>query len=160
MPKTHELIAAPYRFGGDKKKAKGYFEEGLGKAFARLLEIQARDYPMTVYYAFKQAESEEDSNGHEGNSMLRASTGWETMLEGLLKSGFTITGTWPMGSERGARANSLETNSLASSIVLVCRPRCFHVELAESLSEVGTCSLISSGRRLYLFRNFSLEAYR
>jgi putative DNA methylase len=123
VPKTHELIATPYRFGGDKKKAKGYFEEGLGKAFARLLEIQARDYPMTVYYAFKQAESEEVGYRYEGSPMLSASTGWETMLEGLLKSGFTITGTWPMGSERGARANSLEANSLASSIVLVCRPR-------------------------------------
>src|SRR5207248_9043754 len=88
-----------------------------------MFEIQVHDYPMTVYYAFKQAESEEDSSGHEDGSIMSASTGWETMLEGLLKSGFSITGTWPMRSERGARANSLETNSLASSIVLVCRPR-------------------------------------
>ena len=45
------------------------------------------------------------------------------MLEGLLKAGFTISGTWPMRTERGGRTNSIEANALASSIVLVCRPR-------------------------------------
>jgi putative DNA methylase len=115
VPKTQELVATPYRFGGDRKKAERFFEEGLGRAFARMFEIQVHDYPMTVYYAFKQAESEEDSSGHEDGSVMNASTGWETMLEGLLKSGFSITGTWPVRSERGARANNLEANSLASS---------------------------------------------
>src|SRR5690606_30906466 len=49
--------------------------------------------------------------------------GWETMLEGLIKSGFAINGTWPMRTERGGRSNSIGSNALASSIVLVCRPR-------------------------------------
>jgi putative DNA methylase len=73
------------------------------------------DVPMTVFYAFKQSE---DSVEHGV-----ASTGWETMLEGLLRSGFAITGTWPVRTELGNRMRGLASNALASSIVLVCRPR-------------------------------------
>ncbi len=78
---------------------------------------------MTVYYAFKQAESGEDSTSQSNGVMASASTGWETMLEGLLRSGFAITGTWPMRTEMANRSVGLGTNALASSIVLVCRPR-------------------------------------
>lgn len=123
-PKSQELVATPYRFGGDKEKARRFFEEGLSKAFTRMRDIQHPGYPLTVYYAFKQSESEED-NGGENNSgaSVVASTGWETMLEGLLKAGFSITGTWPMRSELTTRNVGRGTNALASSIVLVCRPR-------------------------------------
>jgi putative DNA methylase len=79
---------------------------------------QLNDYPLTVFYAFKQAESSDDSEDNES-----ASTGWETMLEGLLKAGFQVTGTWPLRSERLVRSVAIGTNALASSIVLVCRPR-------------------------------------
>jgi putative DNA methylase len=123
-PKVQELVATPYRFGGDRKKAETFFEEGLGEAFARMREAANPVYPLTVYYAFKQAESAEDQEDKQGsNALLKASTGWETMLEGLIKAGFRISGTWPMRTERSARTNSLEANALASSIVLVCRPR-------------------------------------
>jgi putative DNA methylase len=120
-PKTEELIAAPYRFGGDKKKAQEFFEEGLGKAFAQMREAAHPDYPLTVYYAFKQAETEDSENGQDSTAI--ASTGWETMLEGLISAGFSINGTWPMRTERGARTRSLGSNALATSVVLVCRPR-------------------------------------
>lgn len=123
VPKAQELIATPYRFGGDKKKAEDFFEEGLGKAFIRMREAQHLDYPLTVYYAFKQAESEDDENGQANGAVVSASTGWETMLEGLLRSGFAITGTWPMRSELSNRPVASGTNALASSIVLVCRLR-------------------------------------
>src|SRR5260370_16011964 len=90
--------------------------------------IQHLDFPLTVYYAFKQAENEldgesqEDSNDNGKKNVVTASTGWETMLEGLIRSGFTITGTWPMRTEL---VTNLKKNiaSLASSILLVCRPR-------------------------------------
>lgn len=84
---------------------------------------------MTVYYAFKQTEAEADKESEDFNSengsatKAMASTGWETMLEGLIRSGFTITGTWPVRTERVGRTVSIGTNALASSIVLVCRPR-------------------------------------
>ncbi len=119
MPKSQELIADPFRHGS-RERAQRFFEEGLGTAFARMREIQNTGYPLTVYYAFKQAESEDDSTDH---GKVSASTGWETMLEGLLKANFSITGTWPMRTELGNRPRGLGSNALASSIVLVCRPR-------------------------------------
>ncbi len=118
-PKSTELIATPYRFDGNAEEAKSFFEDGFSKAFRRIREIQHPDFPLTVFYAFKQAETEDDEE--DGESI--ASTGWETMLDGLLKAQFQITGTWPGRTEGGSRMNARGTNSLASSIVLVCRPR-------------------------------------
>lgn len=124
VPKADEWIASPYRHGGDKRKAESFFEEGLQRVFDNLQAAQHPDYPMTVYYAFKQAESADDDDGALLNSNgAIASTGWETMLEGLLKAGFQITGTWPMRTELGNRMIGRGTNALASSIVIVCRPR-------------------------------------
>ncbi len=114
-PKADELIAAPYRHGGDKKRAESFFEGGLGAVFARLREIQDPRFPLSVYYAFKQAETSADGG--------TVSTGWETMLEGLVGAGFQITGTWPMRTELANRMRSQASNALASSIVLVCRSR-------------------------------------
>lgn len=121
VPKAQELVAAPNRFGGSRAKAKQFFEEGLGKAFERMRSAQKSAYPLTLFYAFKQAETDE-SDLRDRDRTSNASTGWETMLEGLLKAQFQITGTWPMRTERpsGVKASS---NALASSIVLVCRPR-------------------------------------
>ncbi|MEW6661557.1 MAG: DUF1156 domain-containing protein [Bacillota bacterium] len=122
VPKARELVANPYRFGGDKDKARRFFEEGLREAFNHLREIANPEYPLTVYYAFKQSEIDEESGGSE-NDPTPTSTGWETMLGGLLKSGFTITGTWPLHTEMSARMRGHNSNVLATSIVLVCRPQ-------------------------------------
>ncbi len=113
-PKEPELIATPYRDHGGTDPRE-FFEEGLRQAFAGMRSAQAEGFPLTVFYAFKQAESD-DEGGH-------ASTGWETMLEGLLGAGLTVEATWPMRTELGNRILSRGTNALASSIVLVCRPR-------------------------------------
>ena len=115
-PKTQELVATPYRFGGDRLRADIFFEEGLGAAFQRIHEASHSDYPVTVFYAFKQSEEDGDGAGV-------ASTGWETMLKGLLEARFAVTGTWPMRTEMKTRQAAMATNALASSIVLVCRPR-------------------------------------
>lgn len=128
VPKSAELIATPYRFGGSKQKAQEFFESGLGTAFARMRERANPDYPVTIYYAFKQAESEKPStNGGVGGDdhgvLAVASTGWETMLTGLMQAGFQITGTWPMRTELGTRNVGRGTNALASSVVMVCRAR-------------------------------------
>ena len=116
VPKTEELVAASHRFNGDKSRAEAHFLTGLGKAFQLMRARAHPDYPTTIYYAFKQSETDKADGG-------TASTGWETMLEGLLKAGFQITSTLPMRTERGARTTAIGTNALASSIVLVCRPR-------------------------------------
>ena len=127
VPKAPELVALPYRFGGSKAKAQQFFETGLGQAFVAMRQQATSEYPVTVYYAFKQSETDsaDDDADQEGENVSRvtASTGWETMLTGLLQAGFAITGTWPMRTESPGRSVARGTNALASSIVLVCRPR-------------------------------------
>jgi putative DNA methylase len=135
-PKREELVATPSRFGGSKEKAKRFFEEGLGQSFARMRKMAHDGYPLTVYYAFKQTESEVDApnsppapnSGGAGvkrddSSGGKASSGWETMLAGLIKAGFSINGTLPMRTELSNRMVASGTNALASSIALICRPR-------------------------------------
>jgi putative DNA methylase len=119
-PKQDELIADDHRQGG-KENARHFFEQGLGRAFAEMRAQQCGDLPTTVFYAFKQSEVDEDSESD--GEIQQASTGWETMLEGLLRAGFMITGTWPMRTEQPSRMRDKGANALASSIVLVCRPR-------------------------------------
>lgn len=112
VPKAEELVANPHRHG--KVGAKEFFEDGFREVFARAREAAQEDFPITVYYAFKQSEA--DASGE-------ASTGWETLLEGMIRSGWEITSTWPLRSEQGARLISSGANALASSIVLSLRPR-------------------------------------
>lgn len=115
VPKTEELVATPYRFEGSVEKARDFFEDGMFNTCCRLYQYAREDIPVTIYYAFKQSETDADDS--------TASTGWETMLSAIIRSGFTITGTWPMRTEMSSRAIALGSNALASSIVLVCRKR-------------------------------------
>ena len=115
VPKAEELIATPYRHDGDVKKAKEYFEDGMLQVCYQLHKYTCNDIPVTIYYAFKQSDTDSSNN--------TASTGWETMLSAIIKAGFSITGTWPMRTERSGRMTANGTNALASSIVLVCRKR-------------------------------------
>ena len=115
VPKNDELVATPYRFNGDTKRARDFFESGMLKAFEQINNSACDDIPVTVYYAFKQSEDDDDSR--------TASTGWETMLSAIIKAGFSITGTWPMRTERASRTVGKDSNALASSIILVCRKR-------------------------------------
>ncbi|MCF8610757.1 DUF1156 domain-containing protein [Gordonia sp. HY285] len=113
VPKAEELVANPYRHNG-KEGAHTFFEDGFREVFRRARENAYDDFPITVYYAFKQQDAEKSG---------QASTGWETLLEGMIRSGWQITATWPMRSELGNRMLSQGTNALASSIVLALRPR-------------------------------------
>ena len=122
-PKTDELVVVPHRHNGDESVARDRFEEGLGETFAKFREVQHPNYPLIVFYAFKQAESDEQDGEIEDQTPAIASTGWETMLEGLLRAQFTITGTWPIRTENKTRRVAMGSNALASSIILVCRPR-------------------------------------
>lgn len=127
-PKAQELVATPYRFEGSKEKAEMFFEEGLGKALEHLRRAQNPGYPLTLFYAFKQAESEEDEENEDGKPSV-SSTGWETMLEGLRKARFVIDGSWPMRTELVGNLKR-KVGALASSIILVCRPRPENAALA------------------------------
>jgi putative DNA methylase len=113
VPKAEELVATPYRHGS-KEKAEAFFLDGMTQAMHRLAEQAHPSFPVTIYYAFKQAESKT----HAGT----ARTGWETFLAAVIHAGFAITGTWPMRTEL---TGNLKKNvaALATSIILVCRPR-------------------------------------
>ena len=113
VPKAEELVATPYRHGG-KEKAEAFFLKGMTKVMHRLVEQAHPAFPVTIYYAFKQSESESGAG--------TASTGWETFLDAVIRAGFAISGTWPMRTEGEGRMMASGKNALASSIVLVCRP--------------------------------------
>lgn len=114
VPKAEELVATAYRHGS-KEKAEAFFLDGMTLAMHRLVEQAHPGFPVTIYYAFKQSETETA----EGT----ASTGWETFLDAVIRAGFGISGTWPMRTELSNRMIGSGTNALASSIVLVCRQR-------------------------------------
>ncbi len=113
VPKAQELVANPYRHDG-KDGAREFFEDGFRSVFAKARESAREDFPITVWYAFKQSES--DATG-------TSSSGWETLLEGMIRAGWSITSTWPNRSELSNRMIASGTNALASSIVLSLRPR-------------------------------------
>lgn len=113
VPKSEELVANPYRHGG-VESAKNFFEEGFREVFARARLTAGTQLPTTVYYAFKQSETDADGE---------ASSGWETLLDGMIRGGWEISATWPMRTEGGTRLIARATNALASSIILAIRPR-------------------------------------
>lgn len=111
-PKTPELIASPYRFDGSKVKAKQHFEDGMLQTCRNIFQYARPDIPVTIYYAFKQSDSQETDG--------TASSGWETMLSAIIKAGFVITGTWPLRTELTTALKG-QMSALSSSIVIVCR---------------------------------------
>ena len=115
-PKNEELVATPHRFEGRKDDAEQHFERGLFEAFRHVRSNASTELPTTLFYAYKQATSHRDS-------MERVSVGWETMLSGVISSGFTITGTWPVRTEKSNRTRAMRSNALSTSVVIVCRPR-------------------------------------
>jgi len=115
VPKAEELVAFAYRHIDGKIGAEAFFLNGMTQAMHRLAEQSHPAFPITIYYAFKQSES----NTEEGT----ASTGWETFLDAVILAGFAISGTWPLRTEGAGRMRASDSNALASSIVLVCRKR-------------------------------------
>jgi putative DNA methylase len=121
VPKAEELVATPYRHGS-KERAEAFFLNGMTQAMHRLASQAHPAFPVTIYYAFKQAESD----GADGTT----NTGWDTFLAAVIEAGFAISGTWPMRTELGNRMIGSGTNALASSIILVCRPRATSAPIA------------------------------
>ena len=112
-PKAEELIATTHRHS-DKPAADAFFLDGMAKVIRCLADQSHSSFPVTIYYAFKQAEQDA--------KLGTASTGWETFLDAVIRSGFTISGTWPVRTELTGNLKK-QISALASSIVLVCRKR-------------------------------------
>ena len=110
VPKDEEMIATQFRFENPRQR----FEDLLKKTLQLIRERCSPEFPSSIFYAYKQQEEQREG---------RASTGWETMLSAIVSAGFEIVGTWPMRTERPGRSNAVSANALASSVVLVCRPR-------------------------------------
>ena len=108
-PKQEEMIENKFRFENPGQR----FEKLLGKTLKLIRERCSPEFPSSIFYAYKQQEEEREG---------RASTGWEMMLAALVNTGFQIVGTWPMRTERPTGVKK-GINALASSVVLVCRPR-------------------------------------
>ena len=114
VPKAEELVASAYRHRS-KEEAEAFFLKGMTNAIHNLAEQAHPAFPVTIYYAFKQSETQENVG--------TSNTGWETFLQAVWKAGFSITGTWPLRTEGSGRIVANNSNALASSIVLVCRKR-------------------------------------
>ena len=104
-PKDGEIVVdRPHRLSTSTKDAK-FYELGMAKAFAEGCRVLDKDGVGSVVFAHKTTE------------------GWEALLSGMIRGGWTITGSWPIATERGSRLNARETASLATSVHLICRPR-------------------------------------
>lgn len=82
-PKIEELVAFAYRHKDGKPGAEKFFLDGMTSAMQRLAEQAHPSFPVTIYYAFKQAETDD--------SEQTSSTGWVTFLEAVIRAGFSIT---------------------------------------------------------------------
>lgn len=111
-PKAEELIASAYRHQS-KVAAAQFFESGMRAVFREAAQAQHPDFPISIFYAFKQTETQEGET---------VSTGWQTFLQALNDTGLKVLATWPMRTEMTSGLRSL-ASTLASSIVIVCRPR-------------------------------------
>ncbi|PWB47588.1 MAG: DNA methyltransferase [Candidatus Methylomirabilota bacterium] len=104
-PKDPEIVVdRPHRLSNSTKDAVSY-ESGMARAFAEGRRVVAADGVGSVVFAHKTTE------------------GWEALLSGIIRGGWTITGSWPVATEMGSRLNARDTASLATSVHLVCRPR-------------------------------------
>ncbi len=121
VPKAEELVACSYRHGG-KVEAATFFLDGMTQAMHRLAEQAHPAFPVTIYYAFKQAET--------SNLDGTTNTGWDTFLGAIITAGFAISGTWPMRTELANKLIGINANILSSSIILVCRQRAINAPTA------------------------------
>ena len=112
-PKNEEAIASPFRHNS-RSEAESWFMNKMQRVMKNLCDVSSLGPPITIYYAFKQKEI-----SAEGVS----SPGWVSFLEGVLSAGLSVVATWPVRTERATRSVGIGTNALASSVILVCRPR-------------------------------------
>ena len=104
-PKTREIVQDETKRVDGRPKDRAWFEENMAKAFTEGRRVLSGDGVGSVVFAHKTTE------------------GWEALLSGMIRGGWTITGSWPIATEMGSRLRARESAALATSIHLVCRPR-------------------------------------
>ncbi|NLN02391.1 MAG: DUF1156 domain-containing protein, partial [Lentisphaerae bacterium] len=104
-PKDREAVQDESRNVAGRPKDKTFFEETMAKSFGEGRRILKEDGIGSVVFAHKTTE------------------GWEALLAGLIRGGWTITASWPIATERTVRVRAQDSAALAASVHLVCRPR-------------------------------------
>jgi putative DNA methylase len=127
-PKAGELTAVPSNHGNNPEAARDYFIDGFTDTFHNLAASLRDDLPMLIVYASKEQKA-----GREEE------TRWTSILTAMVAADLEIVGTWPIYGTGSSRMIGIGTNSVASYIAMVVRPR------AESAS---TCSLTDFNRAL------------
>ena len=104
-PKAREAVQDETKFNDGRPKDRDWFEETMAKAFAEGRRVLHEQGIGSVVFAHK------------------TTGGWEALLSGMIQGGWTITGSWPIATERPGRLRARESAALATSVHLVCRPR-------------------------------------
>ena len=104
-PKTAEVVQDEIKQANGRPKNREWFEETMAKAFAEGRRVLSEDGIGSVVFAHKTTE------------------GWEALLSGMIRGGWTITGSWPIATEMTSRLRARDSAALATSVHLVCRPR-------------------------------------
>jgi putative DNA methylase len=104
-PKQREAVQDETKYDDGKPKDRMWFEETMARAFAEGRRVLREDGVGSVVFAHKTTE------------------GWEALLSGMIRGGWTITGSWPIATEMGTRLRARDSAALATSVHLVCRPR-------------------------------------
>ena len=104
-PKAREAVQDETKKCDGRVKDRAFFEDTMGGAFAEGRRVLREDGIGSVVFAHKTTE------------------GWEALLSGMIRGGWTITGSWPIATERPGRLRSQDSAALATSVHLVCRPR-------------------------------------
>ncbi len=104
-PKVQEAVQDETKRDNGRAKDRAWFEETMAAAFAEGRRVLHGDGVGCVVFAHKTTE------------------GWEALLSGMIRGGWTITGSWPIATEMGSRLRARESAALATSVHLICRPR-------------------------------------
>ena len=104
-PKRREVVQDETKNVDGRPKDRDWFEEAMAQAFAEGRRILNDDGIGSVVFAHKTTE------------------GWEALLSGMIRGGWTITGSWPIATELGSRLRARDSAALATSVHLICRPR-------------------------------------
>ena len=104
-PKTSEAVQDETKRVDGRPKDRAWFEETMARAFAEGRRVLQEDGIGSVVFAHKTTE------------------GWEALLSGMIRGGWTITGSWPIATEMASRLRARDSAALATSVHLVCRPR-------------------------------------
>jgi len=100
-----ELIDDESRFDGNREASKRSYEDGMARAFKASCDKLSENGRLVIVFANKSVDA------------------WETLVGALIRGGAVVSASWPIQTEREARARGQASAALSSSVWLVCRKR-------------------------------------